>query len=54
MQEQETGSPLIGNDPIHVEDDPVVDTHTSDSPVQHTTDGKKIIYPFCPSAVITN
>ena len=43
MQEQEFGSPPIDNDPIDVENDPVVDTHTADSPVQHTTDGKKVI-----------
>ena len=35
MQEQEFGSPLIDSDPIDIENDPVVDTHTADSPVQH-------------------
>ena len=54
MQEQEFGSPPIDNDLIDVENDPIVDTHTDDSPVQHTTDGKKIIYPFYPSAIIMN
>ena len=37
MQEQESDSLLIENDPT------VVDTQTVDSPVQHTTDGKKVI-----------
>ena len=54
MQEQEFGGPHIDNDPIDIENNPVVDTHTADSPVQHTTDGKKIIYPFYPSAIIMN
>ena len=54
MQEQEFGSSPIDNDPVDVENDPVVDTHTADSLVQHTTDGKKIIYPFYPSAIIMN
>ena len=54
MQEQEFGSPPIDNDPVDVENDPIVDTHTVDSPVHHTTDGKKIIYPFYPSAIIMN
>ena len=39
MPEQES------DDPIGIENDPtVVDTQTIYSPVQHTTDGKKIIY----------
>ena len=34
MQEHESDSPLIDNDPIGVENDPaVVDTQTVDSPV---------------------
>ena len=37
MQEQESDNLLIENDPA------VVDTQTVDSPVQHTTDGKKVI-----------
>ena len=37
MQEQESDSLLIENDPA------IVDTQTVDSPVQHTTDGKKVI-----------
>ena len=47
-QEQEFDSLLIENDPA------VVDTQIVDSLVQHTTDGKKIIYTFYPSAIITN
>jgi len=53
MQEQEPNSPL--SDPIGIEGDPVVvDTQIVDSPVRHTTDGKKIIHPFYPSAMIIN
>ena len=37
MQEQESNSLLIKNDPA------VDDTQTIDFPVQHTTDGKKVI-----------
>ena len=37
MQEQESDSLLIENDPA------IVDTQSVDSPVQHTTDGKKVI-----------
>ena len=48
-REQESDSPPIENDPVSIENDPaVVDTQTVDSLVQHTTDGKKIIYPFFP------
>ena len=54
MQEQEFSSPPTDNDHVDIENDLVVDTHTADSPVQHTTDGKKIIYPFYPSAIIMN
>ena len=55
MQEQENDSPPIDNDPVGVENDPTaVDTQTVDSLVQHTTDGKKIIYLFYPSATIMN
>ena len=53
MQGQEPDSPL--SDPISIEGDlVVVDTQTVDSPVRHTTDGKKIIHPFYPSAMIMN
>ena len=44
MQEQESDSLPIENDPV------VVVTQTVDFLVQHTTDGKKIIYLFYPSA----
>ena len=55
MQEQESDRPPIDNDHIGVENDPdAVDTQIVDSPVQHTTDGKKIIYPFYPYATIMN
>ena len=37
MQEQESNSLLIENDPA------IADIQTVDSPVQHTTDGKKVI-----------
>ena len=37
MQEQESVSLLIENDPA------VADIQTVDPPVQHTTDGKKVI-----------
>ena len=43
------------DDPIGIENNPaVVDTQTIDSPVQHTTDGKKIIYIFYPSIITMN
>ena len=53
-QEQEFDSLPIENDPVGIENDPIVDTQTIDSSVQHTTDGKKIIYLFYPSATIMN
>ena len=54
-REQESDSPPIENDPVGIENDPaIVDTQTVDSLVQHTTDGKKIIYLFYPSATIMN
>ena len=44
MQEQESDNLPTKNDPAGIENDPaIVDTQTVDSPVQHTTDGKKII-----------
>ena len=48
MQEQESDSLPIENDPV------VVVTQTVDSPVHHTTDGKKIICLFYPSATNMN
>ena len=53
MQGQEPDSPL--SDPVGVEGDlVVVDTQTVNSLVRHTSDGKKIIHPFYPSAMIMN
>ena len=53
VQDWEPDSPL--NDSVGVEGGLVaVDTRTVDSPVQHTTDGKKIIHPFYPSTMIMN
>ena len=43
MQEQGPGSSPIDNDPIDAGNSPIVDTHTADSPTQHTFDGKEII-----------
>ena len=55
MQEQKSDRLSIENDPVGIENDPaVVDTQTVHSPVQHTTDGKKIIYLFYPSATNMN
>jgi len=47
-QEQESDSLPLESDPI------VVVTQNVDSLVQHTTDGKKIIYLFYPSATNMN
>ena len=55
MQEQESNSSPIDNDLVGVENDPTaVDTQTINFLVQHTTDGKKIIYLFYPSTIIMN
>ena len=54
MQEWESDSSPIDNDPVDVENDPIVDTHTADSPVRHTTDAKEVICPFYPFAIIMN
>ena len=48
MQEQESDSLPIENNPI------VADIQTVDSPVQHTTDGKKAICLACFSTTNTN
>ena len=49
MPEQES------DDLVGIENHPtIVDTQTIDSPVQHTTDGKKIIYIFYPSIITMN
>ena len=46
MQEQESGSSPIGNDPIDIGNNPVVCVQTADSPIQHTPDGKETICLF--------
>ena len=38
MQEQESDNLLIENDPA------ITDIQTIDSPIQHTTDGRKVTY----------
>ena len=43
MQEQESGSSPIDNDPVDVGNNLVVDPHTTDSPIRHTPDGKEIM-----------
>ena len=46
MQEQESGSSPIGNDPIDVGNNPVVGVQTTDPPIRHTPDGKETIHLF--------
>jgi len=46
VQEQEFGSLPINNDLVDVGNNPVVDTHIADSPIQHTPDGKEAVCPF--------
>ena len=43
MQEQGPGSSPIDNDPVDAGNSPTVDTHTADSPIRHTPDGKEIV-----------
>ena len=43
MQEQGPGSSPIDNDPVDAGNSPIVDTHTADSPIRHTPDGKEIV-----------
>ena len=43
MQEQGPSSSPIDNDPIDAGNSPIVDTHTADSPIRHTYDGKEIM-----------
>ena len=53
MQEQEPDGPLT--DPVGVEGHLVaIDIQIVESPVLYTTDGKKIIHPFYPFAMIMN
>ena len=51
MQEQGPGSSPIDNDPVDTGNNPVVDTHTVDSPIRHTPDGKEIVCLAYPSAI---
>ena len=46
MQEQESGSSPINNDPVDIGNNPVVGTQTVNSPIQHTPDGKEVVCPF--------
>ena len=43
MQEQGPGSSPIDNDPVDAGNSTIVDTHTADSPIRHTPDGKEIM-----------
>ena len=54
MQEQGSGSSPINNDPIDAGNNPVVDTHTADSPIWHTPDGEEIVCLVYPSAINMN
>ena len=42
MQEQESGSSPIDNDPVDIGNNPVVGTQTADSLIWHTPDGKEV------------
>ena len=42
VQEQESGSSPIDNDPTDVGNNLAVDPHTTDSPIRHTPDGKEV------------
>jgi len=46
VEEQGSGSSPINDDPIDVGNNPVVDTHTANSPTHHTPDGKEVVCPF--------
>ena len=46
MEEQGSGSSPINDDPIDVGNNPVVDTHTANSPTHHTPDGKEVVCLF--------
>ena len=54
MQEQESVSSPINNDPIDVGNNPIVDTHTANSPIRHTPDGKEIVCLAYSSAINMN
>ena len=51
MKEQGPGSSPIDNDPVDARNSPIVDTHTVDSPIRHTPDGKEIVCLAYPSAI---
>ena len=46
MQEQDSGSSLIGNNPIDVGNNSMVGVQTADFPIRHTPDGKEVIRLF--------
>jgi len=46
VQEQESGSSPIGNDPTNIGNNPVVGVQTADPPIWHTPDGKETIRLF--------
>jgi len=54
VQEQGPGSSPIDNDPIGAGNSPIVDTHTVDSPIRHTPDGKEIVCLAYSSAINMN
>ena len=54
MQEQGPGNSPIDNDPVDAGNSPVVDTHTVDSPIRHTPDGKEIVCLAYSSAINMN
>ena len=46
MQEQESSSSLIGNDPIDIGNNPMVGVQTADPLIRHTPNGKETIRLF--------
>ena len=54
MKEQGPGSSPIDNDPIDTGNSPIVDTHTADSPIWHTSDSKEIVCLAYSSAINMN
>ena len=54
MQEQGPGSSPFDNDPVDTGNCPVVDTHTANSPIRHTPDGKEIMCLAYSSAINMN
>ena len=43
MQEQRPSSSPIDNNPVDAGNSPIVDTHTANSLIRHTPDGKEIM-----------